>query len=54
MFNQNMILSETFFFIQKSFKHYYGALQVLFAYYRHHSDNLSKKKIKLYYKELID
>ncbi|MAJ86280.1 MAG: glycosyl transferase family 2 [Candidatus Pelagibacter sp.] len=55
MFNQHYdIIGDFEFFIRKSFKYYYGALQEPLAYYRHHSDNYSKKKIKLYYEELID
>ena len=55
MFNQSYdIIGDFDFFIRKSFKHYYAALQEPLAYYRHHSDNYSKKKIKLYYEELIN
>ena len=55
MFNKKYdIIGDFEFFIRKSFKYNYGALQEPLAYYRHHSDNYSKRKIQLYYEELIN
>ena len=55
MFNKKYdIIGDFDFFIRKSFKYHYSALQEPLAYYRHHSDNYSKKKIQLYYDELIN
>ena len=46
------IIGDFDFFINQSFNNYYAAIQKPLAYYRHHENNYSKKKILIYYKEL--
>ena len=55
MFNKKYDIIGDFEFLRKSFKYNYGALQgTSCVLYRHHSDNYSKRKIQLYYEELIN